>query len=322
MSSATGEILNFAEHIQGGVTVPTINKNGGSGDDLIWRHPAKAVTTGSLLMVKPPFEAVIAQHGTPVARYPSNSAIAINARDLSRLYFTTDPDEDYETECEIFFINTEYRIKLDWHTDEKFPCRVRKDEGECSIQLFGHAEFIIANTLHFAFEICSANPPVGIQEDAEAALGKEFDRIDCPVIARELTRIINNGDYDLYTVRHSPFFILLELKSCLAEKLIYCPDIGLELVDLSIDCVVNKDSEFDDIEQIMCEQAYFMQKHNEALPSRIVQEVNSIIDKEFPPEKYMLGMCHAIWHMTKELYAERSYTWYSPQDIHPLWTFD
>lgn len=26
MSSATGEILNFAEHIQGGVTVPTIIK--------------------------------------------------------------------------------------------------------------------------------------------------------------------------------------------------------------------------------------------------------------------------------------------------------
>ena len=307
---------------QRGAQMVSIIKYEGSENVCVWKHPAKTVTTGSLLMVKPPFEAVIAQHGTPVARYPSNSAIAINARDLSRPYFTTDPDEDYETECEIFFINTEYRIKLDWHTGDEFPCRVRKDEGECSIQLFGHAEFKIANTLRFAFEICSANPPVGIQEDAEAALGKEFDRIDCPVIARELTRIINNGDYDLYTFRHSPFFILLELKSCLAEKLIYCPDIGLELVDLSIDCVVNKDSEFDDIEQIMYEQAYFMQKHNEALPAHIVQEVNSIIAKEFPPEKYMLGMCHAIWHRAKELYAERGYTWYSPQDIHPLCMFD
>lgn len=241
---------------------------------------------------------------------------------MSRPYFTTDSDEDYETECEIFFINTEYRIKLDWHTDEKFPCRVRKDEGECSIQLFGHAEFIIANTLHFAFEICSANPPVEDSEDAKAVLGKEFDRIDCPVIARELTRIINNDDYDLHTVRRCPFFILLELKGCLRKKLIYCPDVGLELVDLSIDCVVNKDNQFDDIDQIMYEQAYFMQKHNEALPAHIVQEVNDIIDKEFPPEKYMLGMCHAIWPRVKELYAERGYTWYSPQDIHPLWTFD
>lgn len=183
----------------------SIIKYEGPENVCMWKHPAKTVTIGSLLMVKPPFEAVIAQHGTPVARYPSNSAIAINARDLSRPYFTTDPDENYETECEIFFINTEYRIKLDWHTGDEFPCRVRKDEGECSIQLFGHAEFKIANTLRFAFEICSANPPVGIQEDAEAALGKEFDRIDCPVIARELTRIINNGDYDLYTFRHLRF---------------------------------------------------------------------------------------------------------------------
>ena len=302
----------------------SIIKYEGPENVCMWKHPAKTVTTGSLLMIKPPFEAVIAQHGTPVARYPSNSAIAINARDLSRPYFTTDPDKDYETECEIFFINTECRIKLDWHTDEEFPCRVKMDEGECSTQLFGHATFRIANTLHFAFEICSANPPVETSEDAKAVLTKKFDRIDCPVIARELTRIINNSDYDLdlYTVRNCPILILLELKYSLAEELIYCPDVGLELVDISIDCVVNKDNKFDDIEQIMYEQAYFMHKHNEALPAHIVQEVNDIIDKEFPPEEYMLGMCHAIWPREKELYAERGYTWYSPQDMHPTWNFD
>ena len=67
----------------------SIIKYEGPENVCMWKHPAKTVTTGSLLMIKPPFEAVIAQHGTPVARYPSNSAIAINARDLSRplLYY-------------------------------------------------------------------------------------------------------------------------------------------------------------------------------------------------------------------------------------------
>lgn len=72
----------------------------------------------------------------------------------------------------------------------------------------------------------------------------------------------------------------------------------------------------------MYEQAYFMQKYNETIPAHTAQEVNGIIDKEFLPEKYMLGMCHAIWSRVKELYAERGYTWYSSQDVHSTWSFD
>ena len=53
----------------------------------------------------------------------------------------------------------------------------------------------------------------------------------------------------------------------------------------------------------------------------IVQEVEGIIGKELH-EKYMLGICHAIWPKTKKLYVERGYSWYSPQELHSTWCFD
>ena len=60
---------------QGGAQMVSIIKYEGPENVCVWKHPAKTVTTGSLLMIKPPFEAVIAQHGTPMAKYGLASMI-------------------------------------------------------------------------------------------------------------------------------------------------------------------------------------------------------------------------------------------------------
>ena len=44
---------------QGGAQMVSIIKYEGPENVCMWKHPAKTVTTGSLLMIKPPFEAVI-----------------------------------------------------------------------------------------------------------------------------------------------------------------------------------------------------------------------------------------------------------------------
>ena len=306
---------------QRGAQMVSIIKYEGSENVCVWRHPAKTVTTGSLLMIKPPFEAVIMQQGVPVARYPSSSAIAINARNLSRPYFTTDPDEDYETDCEIYFVNMAYMVKLEWHNDNSFPCYVSA-QVKCKIGATGTAKLKINDAARFVAEIYSCQARFETPQEAIDAVISYFNGIGRKVVAREFSKMINNGRYELVTVETNKDILAKELYKNVMENLIISPDFGLALDSLTIDRIVNISDIFAVFQKTPDEQAENMQKVNEQIPANIVIEVDDIIAKEFPPEKYMLGMCHAIWHRAKELYAERGYTWYSPQDIHPLWTFD
>ena len=50
--------------------------------------------------------------------------------------------------------------------------------------------------------------------------------------------------------------------------------------------------------------------------------MDKIIDKLYPPEEYVLGLCHQIWNTEKILYALLWYKWYSAQDIEPDTFFD
>ena len=65
-----------------------------------------------------------------------------------------------------------------------------------------------------------------------------------------------------------------------------------------------------------------MKLANECIPARIKDEVNSIINKEFPPNDYTLGLCHKIWARKVELYEERGYKWYSPAAMNPFILYD
>ncbi len=112
------------------------------------------------------------------------------------------------------------------------------------------------------------------------------------------------------------------IKNLAEDKLSVCCEFGLSIVDVTVDHIaaISRDNLRDN--KYYDDYCAILERENGKIPAHIAEEIESIIGKEFPPEKYMMGMCHAIWHRTKELYAERSYTWYSPQDIHPLWTFD
>lgn len=61
---------------------------------------------------------------------------------------------------------------------------------------------------------------------------------------------------------------------------------------------------------------------NKRIPEEICKKVDAIIEKEYPKDTYMLGICHSIWRREKELYAEFGYTWYSPSEIEPFTCFD
>jgi hypothetical protein len=55
---------------------------------------------------------------------------------------------------------------------------------------------------------------------------------------------------------------------------------------------------------------------------KAMEEVQPILDKEFPPDKHYFGMCHAFWCRKAELLKKRGVKWRSPAIMNPHIMFD
>lgn len=65
-----------------------------------------------------------------------------------------------------------------------------------------------------------------------------------------------------------------------------------------------------------------MEAENAAIPAEITAEVDTIIGREFPPERHHFGVCHEIWTRKTDLYLERGYRWYAPSVMNPHIIYD
>ena len=306
--------------------MPTIIKYGGSGDTLIWKHTTKTVSTGSLLMVKSPYDVIITQYDVPVALHTTGSAVTMNARDLSRSCSDSELKEDYETDCNIYFVNKAHTFERHWRTDNEYPCYFRGNSFY-EANAFGSIHLQVTNTARCAYGVYNNSLSFSGEQEIAKAIEKTFTNHDGIYLARLFSEIIGKEALDLTSVEKDDAAyrdaLAIKLIRKLAEnKLIACYEFGLSIVDVSVDHIsaISRDNLKDN--KYYDDYCAILERENRKIPAHIVQEVESIIDKEFPPEEYMLGMCRAIWRRTKELYADRGYTWYSPQDIHPTWNFD
>ncbi len=306
--------------------MPSIIKYGGSEDALIWKHPAKVVTTGSLLMVKSPYDVIITQYDVPVALHTTGSAVTINARDLSRLCSDSELAEGYETDCSVYFVNKAYTFELHWRTDIECPCYFRGNSGY-EVSAFGSIHLQVTNTARFAYGVYNNNLSFSSEKEISEAIEKTFAKHDGIYLARLFSEIIGKETFNMTSVENDDAayrdaLAIKLIKNLAEDKLAVCCEFGLSTVDVTVDHIaaISRDNLRDNKYYDDC--CAILERENGKIPAHIVEEVESIIAKEFPPEKRSMGMCHAIWRRTKELYAERGYTWYSPQDIHPLWTFD
>lgn len=306
--------------------MPSIIKHGGSGDTLIWKHPAKTVTTGSLLMVKSPYDVIITQYDVPVALYTTGSAATINARDLSRPCSDSELNEDYETDCNVYFINKAYTFELHWRTDNEYTCYFRGDSFY-EASAFGSIHLQVTNTARFAYGVYNNNLPFSSEKEISKTIEKTFAKHDAIYLARLFSTIIGKETFNMTSIEkddaaYRDALAIKLIKNLAEDKLAVCCEFGLSIVDVTVDHIaaISRDNLRDN--KYYDDYCAILERENGKIPAHIVEEVESIIAKEFPPEKSSMGMCHAIWHRTKELYAERGYTWYSPQDLHPACMFD
>ncbi len=292
----------------------------------IWKHPASSITTGSLLIVKAPYDVIITQHYVPVARYTTGSTVTINAKELSKPYSDAEPIEGYETECNFYFINKAYTFELSWRTDEDYPCRPR-GTSSCEIRAFGSVNLQITNSARFSHGVYKRELPLSSAEEIISAVRNTFMDYDCEYMAYLFSLIIGRETADMLSAEagleaHGDEFAIKLRKSINEAKVNTCSEFGLSIVEVTVEHIIAQaDEELRDNKY--CDgYSDILQRENRMIPAEVAKEVESIISREYPRGKYTHGMCHAIWLRKKQLYSEKGYKWNSPEDIHPLWTFD
>lgn len=55
---------------------------------------------------------------------------------------------------------------------------------------------------------------------------------------------------------------------------------------------------------------------------RVMEEIQPVLDKEFPKEDYRMGICHRIWMRKKRLLAQSGIDWKTPAEMNPDVIFD
>ena len=153
--------------------MPTIIKYGGSGDALIWKHPTKTVTTGSLLMVKSPFDVIITQYDVPVAMHTTGSAATINARDLCWPCSDSEATNDYETDGGVYFVKKAYTFEYHWRTDNEYPCYFRGNSFY-EASAFGAIQLQLTNTARFAYGVYSNNLTFSSEQEITKTIEKNL----------------------------------------------------------------------------------------------------------------------------------------------------
>ena len=268
--------------------MPSIIKYGGSEDALIWRHPAKAVTTGSLLMVKSPYDVIITQYDVPVALHTAGSAVDINARDLSRPSSGSEANDDYETDCNVYFVNKAYTFKLHWRTDNEYPCYFRGNSGY-EASAFGSIHLQVTNTARFAYGVYNNNLPFSSEKEISEAIEKTFAKHDGIYLARLFSEIIGKETFNMTSVENDDAayrdtLAIKLIKNLAEDKLAVCCEFGLSIVDVTVDHIaaISRNSLRDN--KYYDDYCAILERENGKIPAHIVEEVESIIAKEFPHE--------------------------------------
>lgn len=53
-----------------------------------------------------------------------------------------------------------------------------------------------------------------------------------------------------------------------------------------------------------------------------MEQIDPILDKEFPPDQYMMGTCYKYWARKKELLRKKGIEWKTPAEMNPNIRFD
>ena len=149
-------------------------------------------------MVKSSYDVIITQYDVPVALHTTGSAATINARDLSRPCSDSEVNDDYETDCNVYFINKAYTFELHWRTDNEYPCYFRGDSFY-EASAFGSIHLQVTNTARFSYGVYN-NLPFSSEKEISEAIEKTFAKHDSIYLARLFSTIIGKEALDITSV--------------------------------------------------------------------------------------------------------------------------